>query len=279
MDWHPLSSGDDWIYGRRPVEELLHSQRAVLRVWISPRLPADQRKEFESICKERGIDVQHAPDAKLASLSKTAEHQGVVAKRSDLPILEFSQLLELPESDRKVVFALDGVENPRNLGMIARTLVAAGCPVVLIPSKGGALPGQAFLEASAGYGNRLTLVRVGKLVTALEVLKKAGYWVYGLDAQGQRPLFGHELAEKTVFVMGNETDGMRPTVKNALDETLSVPLAPGVDSLNVAVTAALCAFEAVRSGRLSWPQAPVATAKQNAESHSPGKSVPRPLSR
>lgn len=250
MELHHDSSTAEWIFGRRPVEELLRSGRAVLRVWVSPRLPAPQRKEFEMVCKQRGIDIQHAPDAKLASLCGSMEHQGTVAKPSELPLLELPQLLALPESDRKVVFALDGVENPRNLGLIARTLVAAGCPVLVLPSKGGALPGQAFQEASAGYGNRLHMVRTAKLVNALEELKKAGYWIYGLDARGERPLFGHELAKLTVFVMGNETDGLRPTVRKSLDQTLSVPLAPGVDSLNVAVTAALCAFEAVRSGRL-----------------------------
>lgn len=250
MELHHESSATEWIHGRRPVEELLLSGRPVLRVWISPRLAQTQKKQIEELCKQRGIDIQHAVDAKLASLCQSADHQGVVAKPSELPILELRQLLDLPESTRKVVFALDGIENPRNLGLIARTVVAAGCPVVLIPAKGGALPGQAFLESSAGYGNRLRVVRVGKLVPALEELKKDGYWIYGMDAHGERPLFGHELAEKTVFVMGNETDGIRPTVRKALDQTLSVPLAPGVDSLNVAVTAALCAFEAVRSGRL-----------------------------
>lgn len=250
MEMHHETAAAGWIHGRRPVEELLRSGRAVLRVWVSPRLPAAQRKEFEQTCRQHGIDFQHAPDAKLASLCGSTEHQGAVAKPSELPLLEMPQLLELPESARKVVFALDGVENPRNLGLIARTLVAAGCPVVLLPAKGGALPGQAFLEASAGYGNRLHMVRTTKLAPALEELKKAGYWIYGLDAKGERPLFGHELAHLTVFVMGNETDGLRPTVRKSLDQTLSVPLAPGVDSLNVAVTAALCAFEAVRAGRL-----------------------------
>lgn len=269
------SNSTDCVHGRRPVEELLKSDRAVLRVWVSPRLPVAQRKEFEQICKKRGIDLQHAPDAKLASLCGTGEHQGAVAKPSELPILELRQLLELPESDRKVVFALDGVENPRNLGMIARTLVGAGCPVVLLPSKGGALPGQAFLEASAGYGNRLRLVRAGKLVDALGELKKAGYWVYGLAADAKRGLFGHELADKTVFVLGNETDGMRPTVRNALDEALSIPLAPGVDSLNVAVTAALCAFEAVRAGRVPSTPVPVATAARNAGSSPLVPPMPR----
>lgn len=275
MELHPVS----WIHGRRPVEELLKSERPVLRVWISPRLGTAHRKEFELLCKRRGIDLQHAPDAKLALLCGSGDHQGAVAKPSEHAILELGQLLAMPESDRKVVFALDGVENPRNLGLIARTLVAAGCPVVLLPSKGGALPDQSFLEASAGYGNRLVLVRVGKLVPALEELKKAGYWVYGLDAHGKRGLFGHELADKTVFVMGNETDGMRPTVKNALDETLSVPLAPGVDSLNVAVTAALCAFEAVRSGRVSLPPAPASTGTRNTASTAPGKAAPPPPKR
>lgn len=273
------SNESDCVHGRRPVEELLRSERAVLRVWVSPRLPAAQRKEFEQICRRRGIDLQHAPDAKLASLCGSAEHQGAVARTSGIPLMELSRFLELPESDRKVVFALDGVENPRNLGLIARTLVAAGCPAVLLPAKGGALPGQAFLEASAGYGNRLHLVRVNKLVPALEELKKAGYWVYGLAADARRGLFGHDLADKTVFVMGNETDGMRPTVRDALDEALSVPLAQGVDSLNVAVTAALCAFEAVRAGRVPSTTVPVSTASRNGESSSPPKPARPPRRR
>lgn len=261
----------DWIWGRRPVEETIRSGRPILRIWISPRLTNPFRRELEDLCRKSGIDCRPAPDAKLASLCGTADHAGIVAQVSPLPLLSMEALLALPEESRQVVFVLDGVENPRNLGLIARTLVASGSPTLVLPAKGGALPGQAFLEASAGYGPRLRMVRVQKLVTALEAFKEAGYWVYGLAADGARSLFGHDLAVKTVFVLGNETDGMRPTVKSACDEILSIPVIQGVDSLNVAVTASLCAFEAVRAGRVPTLSAPAPTGRKNAGSPSPQK--------
>jgi 23S rRNA (guanosine2251-2'-O)-methyltransferase len=256
----------NWVWGRRPVEELLRSAKPVLRVWFSPRLPPTSRKDIVELCRTRGIDCRHAPDAKLASLTGSSEHGGAVAQPSPTSLESLDDLLTLPPAERKVVFALDGVENPRNLGLVARVLVAAGCGTVVLPAKGGALPGQVFLEASAGYGTRLRIVRVPKLVPALEALKRDGYWVYGLAAGAPRGLFGHELAERTVFVLGNESDGIRPTVRAVLDESLSIPVADGVDSLNVAVTAALCAFEAVRAGRTSSSAGPSPTGGRSAVS-------------
>lgn len=248
------------------MEELLRSAKPVLRVWFSPRLPSASRQDIVELCRTAGIDCRHAPDAKLASLTGTSEHGGIVAQPSPTSMDSLEDLLRLPVSRRQVVFALDGVENPRNLGLVARVLVAAGCGTVVLPAKGGALPGQVFLEASAGYGTRLRIVRVPKLVPALETLKRDGYWVYGLAAQAARGLFGHELAERTVFVLGNESDGIRPTVRSALDESLSIPVADGVDSLNVAVTAALCAFEAVRAGRTTSCAGPSPTGGRSAAS-------------
>lgn len=272
MDTHIL-----WVRGKRPVEELLRSGRPVLRVWLSPKLPTTVRTEIVGLCRESGIDCKHAPDAKLASLCGSAEHGGAVAQPSPFAMDTLDDLLQVPHRERRVVFALDGVENPRNLGLVARALVAADCGTILLPAKGGALPGQVFQEASAGYGNRLRIVRVPKLVPALDILKRDGYWVYGLEAKAPRTLFGHELAEKTIFVLGNESNGIRHTVRGALDEALSIPLADGVDSLNVAVTAALCAFEAVRAGRTSLDAGPAPTAARSAASprRSPA-AVPRP---
>ena len=226
------------------MEEYLRSAKPVLRVWFSPRLPATARKEVQELCRAAGIDCRHAPDAKLAALTGTSEHGGVVA-RSNILLLNT---------------------------MGARVRVAAGCATVLLPAKGGALPGQVFLEASAGYGTRLRIVRVPKLVPALERLKREGYWVYGLAARAPRGLFGHELAEKTVFVLGNESNGIRPTVQAALDESLSIPVAEGVDSLNVAVTTALCAFEAVRAGRTSSTEDPDPTGGRSAASRGRAKA-------
>ncbi|HNY31819.1 MAG TPA: RNA methyltransferase [Fibrobacteria bacterium] len=265
----------DWIRGKRPVLEAMRGGRPILRVWISPRA-GSSRSEVESQCKELGVDFRLAPDAKLASLCGQADHGGVVAQTSSIPMATLDDLLETPVESRTVVFALDGVENPRNLGLICRSLVAAGCHTLILPAKGGALPGQAFLEASAGYGSRMRFVRVPKLVPALELLKKDGYWVYGLAADASRSLLGHELAERTVFVLGSESDGMRPTVRSALDQSLSIPMSPEVESLNVAVTASLCAFEAVRAGRVPGLSNPAPTAPRNAGSSNQHGSAPPP---
>lgn len=239
-----------FVRGHRSVEEILASERSVLRIWASPRLGGAHRERLKSLAKSKGVAWDDAPDARLASLCEALDHGGVVAECALVNLLDLAGLFALPETARRVVFVLDGVENPRNLGLVARTLAATGAGPIVVPAQGSASPGAAYLDASAGFGHRVPLVRVAKLVDALEELKLDGYWVYGLDAAGERPLFGHELAAKTVFVMGNETKGLRPTVRKVVDQTLSIPMQTGVDSLNVAVATAICAFEAVRAGRL-----------------------------
>lgn len=232
------------------MEEILGSERTVLRIWASPRLGGAHRERLKALARTKGVAWDDAPDARLASLCDALDHGGVVAECALVHLLDLAGLLALPELERRVVFVLDGVENPRNLGLVARTLAATGAGPIVVPAQGSASPGAAYLDASAGFGHRVPLVRVPKLVDALQELKEQGYWVYGLDAVGERPLFGHELAEKTVFVMGNESKGLRPTVRKVVDQTLSIPMKPEVESLNVAVATALCAFEAVRAGRL-----------------------------
>lgn len=245
-----METSRQFARGHRAVEELFAAGRSVLRVWVSPRLGGNHRDKLKFLAKSKGVAWEEAPDARLASLCGAMDHGGVVAECSPVDLLDLEALLALPETRRRVVFVLDGVENPRNLGLVARTLAATGAGPIVVPSQGSASPGAAYLEASAGFGHAVPLVRVAKLVDALAALKDDGYWVYGLDANGERSLFGHELAAKTVFVMGNESKGLRPTVRKSVDQILSIPMKDGVESLNVAVASALCAFEAVRAGRL-----------------------------
>lgn len=245
-----METSRQFARGHRAVEELFAAGRSVLRIWASPRLGGNHKERLKFLAKTRGVSWEDAPDARLASLCGAPDHGGVLAECSPVDLLDLEALLALPDHSRRVVFVLDGVENPRNLGLVARTLAATGAGPIVVPSQGSAAPGAAYLEASAGFGHAVPLVRVPKLVDALEALKRDGYWVYGLDAQGERSLFGHELAAKTAFVMGNESKGLRPTVRKAVDQTLSIPMKDGVESLNVAVATALCAFEALRAGRL-----------------------------
>jgi 23S rRNA (guanosine2251-2'-O)-methyltransferase len=176
------------------------------------------------------------------------DHGGVLALVAKVGTLDLASFLALPKDSRKVVFAFDGVENPRNLGMAARSLVAAGVSHLLIPQAGSAQPDAVFLEASAGTGDRIGIVRVPKLSEALARLREEGYWLFGLDGQARHSLWEHALPRPAVFVMGGEAKGMRPTVRKVLHECISIPMRGEVESLNVAVSASLVAFELVRRG-------------------------------
>ena len=240
----------DVVWGRRAVEELLSSGRPVRKVLLADASRPSLRGRIQDLCRQNGVECRIAPLSRLAELSRTPEHGGVVAVISPLPLLSLEQFLSVPEAERQILFAFDGVENPRNLGMAARSLAAAGVAHLLIPATGGAQPDATFLEASAGVGERLGIVRVPKLADALRELKAQGYWIFGLAGESSLTLWQHALPLPAVFVLGGETKGMHPSVRNVLHESLAIPMASNVESLNVAVTASLVAFELARRASL-----------------------------
>jgi len=234
------------VWGRRAVEELLLGTQPVRRVLLSDTARPSLRERVQQMCKDRGVECRIVPLPRLAQIANTPEHGGVLAQISAIPLLGIKEFLELPLSRREVVFAFEGVENPRNLGMAARSLVAAGIDHMIIPQTSSAQPDAVFLEASAGVGERVGVVRVPKLSEAVRELKAAGYWIFGLAGESSLSLWEHALPRPAVFVMGGETRGLRPAVRNAMDECISIPMKNGVDSLNVAVATSVVAFEVMR---------------------------------
>jgi 23S rRNA (guanosine2251-2'-O)-methyltransferase len=234
------------VWGRRAVEELLNSGRPVRKVLLADASRPSLRSRIQDLCRSGGVECRIAPLSRLAELSRTPEHGGVVAVVSPLPLLNLEQFLSVPEPERQILFAFDGVENPRNLGMAARSLAGAGVPHLMVPAVGGAQPDATFLEASAGVGERIGIVRVPKLADALRELKTQGYWIFGLAGESSQSLWQHALPLPAVFVLGGEAKGLHPSVRKILHESLSIPMAREVESLNVAVAASLVAFELAR---------------------------------
>lgn len=234
------------VYGRKPVLEALQANA------IQPiRLHLSQRNRSASIIDQiielaagMGTEVcYHSPEA-LARISKNArQDQGVAL---DLRCPNFQSLEEFLEAPRasNCVIALDRITNPQNLGMIIRSVTASTASALLVPRKGCAPLNSLVIKASAGTLFRAPIVQTGDLVETLMNCRKAGFQIASLALNAAESALEFQAKAPTIFVLGNETDGISNEISELCDVSLRIPMERGVESLNVAVTAALIAFTA-----------------------------------
>jgi 23S rRNA (guanosine2251-2'-O)-methyltransferase len=233
------------IYGRKPVLEAL--QDRTLPVFClhlaDSNKPGGIIRDIEQLAAERGIPVKQHGKAALSRISKNSrEDQGVAA---DLQLPRYRRLdafLDTALSATARMVALDRITNPQNLGMLIRSACAGGVDAVLIPEKGCAPLSPLVIKASAGTLFKCPLVRCGALTDALALLQRRGLRICALTADARDNLFELPAREARVYVLGNETEGVSAAVMAMADRRIGIPMANGVESLNVAVTAALLAF-------------------------------------
>jgi 23S rRNA (guanosine2251-2'-O)-methyltransferase len=209
------------IYGKQPVAEAERGRRAVRRVW---RTPGTSGEELERLCG--------SPD-----------HQGVVAEVDPYPYAEPDELLAEAEV---LLVALDQVQDPRNLGAVARSAEVAGATGLVIPERRAAEVTAVACKVSAGAVEHLAIARVRNLADWLVEAKGAGFWIWGADAEALRAPWEIDLTGSTVLVLGGEGKGLRPRVAATCDDLVALPQRGEVDSLNVSAAATALLFEAVR---------------------------------
>ena len=233
------------IYGRKPVLEALQDTSLechALHLAESNReagIVADIRQCAQNL----GIPIKiHSREA-LARISKNGKQDQGVAL--DVLCPSFQQLthyLSEPTEKRRRLLALDGINNPQNLGMIIRSAAAGEIDGIILPQKGTAALGPLVIKASAGTLYRAPLLLHPALPEALKLCQDKGAQVCMLEAGAPISLFNHRAGGFCVYVLGNETDGVSAQIKALTDTQLSIPMRNGVESLNVAVTASLIAY-------------------------------------
>jgi 23S rRNA (guanosine2251-2'-O)-methyltransferase len=200
--------------------------------------------------RSSGVPVEEVAD--LRSIALTESPQGVIAEARPLRFHRLEQLVE--RHSHAALLVLDHIEDPRNLGAAARSALAAGLHGLVIPERRSAPPGPAALKAAAGALELLPVARVGSVADGIDRLKRLGLWTVGLDAAGPRSLFGLDLlTEPVALVVGGEGRGLSRLVSQRCDVVVSIPLSPGVESLNASVAAALACFEVSRARHGSRP--------------------------
>jgi 23S rRNA (guanosine2251-2'-O)-methyltransferase len=206
------------------------------------------------------VRISLEPRDELTRLSRTDAHQGVVAMVRERALLDLPDLLETktgPQNGLRHRFflALDGIEDPHNLGALLRTADGAGVDGVILPERRSAPISATVAKTSAGASEHVRIARVTNLVRALEQMKKAGIWVLGLDERGTPDYTEFDFRADCVLVLGREGAGLHDLVKKTCDHLLRIPMAGAVSSLNVSVAGAVVMYEAMRQRRQPAPPA------------------------
>lgn len=228
------------VYGRNAVREALRGPRAVRELWATERALSAEPWLRET----EGVRVQVKPERELTEALGNRDHQGVFARCEPY---RYADAYELAASDRPLLVCLDQVTDPQNLGAVVRSAEGAGATGVVIPAHGAARVTPAVCRASAGAVEHLLVAVVPNLARYLNDVKGPNLWVWGAAADGDVSLWDADFGDGGVaFVLGAEGKGLRPLVRRACDEIVSIPLLGQVGSLNVSVAAALLVYEARR---------------------------------
>lgn len=233
------------VYGRKPVLEALqepHLQCHTLHLATSNR-PAAILKDIASLATGRGIEIKEHDKQALSRISRNGrQDQGVALDIRCPAFADLADYLADAAVVHRPLLALDGVTNPQNLGMIVRSVVAAGMAGLILPERGSASLGPLVIKASAGTLFSAPVLRCEQLAQGLQDCLAQGYEICTLRADARDSLFELPRCQRRVFVLGNESDGVSDAVAAMAQRGVAIPMANGVESLNVAVTAALIAY-------------------------------------
>ena len=225
------------VYGRNPVREALLGRRAgaVRQVWATTAAA----RELDLAAAR----VQIATAEEIEQRCGASAHQGVCADAGAYPYVSEQQLLAGADP---FLLALDGIEDPQNLGALCRTAECVGVDGVVIPERRAVEVTPAVCKASAGAVEHLAVAQVRNLADFLGLAKRAGCWCYGAAGEGPEPYDRPDYRGGAVLVMGAEGRGLRPRVAASCDLLVSLPLRGRVGSLNVSAAGAVLMYEMLR---------------------------------
>ncbi len=233
----------DAVAGRNPVVEALRAKVPAKELLVAERVEIDERmQEAMRLAKNQNLIIKEVSRGVLDGLTGTTMHQGIALVIKPFQYANFEELLKRLKTSEKpgLLIGLDGVTDPHNLGAIVRSAAAFDADAVVIPERRtAAMTGSAW-KSSAGAAARLPISQVTNLVRSLEDAKKAGYFIVGLDAQGDESLPQFSLSLESIYVIvGSEGKGLSRLVRETCDLILSIPMKSDVESLNASVATAI----------------------------------------
>jgi 23S rRNA (guanosine2251-2'-O)-methyltransferase len=243
----PEPLNDDLLWGINTVQEALrHNSRSVSEILIQKGKAGSKLQDIIDMARQEKVRVRFVEQDRLG-VPRSCRHQGVVARQTEASLVLLDELLEQALTGSGRILLLDSIQDPRNLGSILRSALAAGFQNIILTRERSAPLSGTVARTSAGAVSQLRICQVVNLADTLKLLKEKGFWIYGSVAERSgQSIYEADFSGRLGLVIGSEGKGIRPLVKKQCDHLVTIPMATDFDSLNASVAAALIMFEVVR---------------------------------
>ena len=233
----------DKIYGRKPVIDAIDSGVKIYKAYV---IKQDSKIVDEIIAKLNKANIEINFVDKRFFDKIDMNHQGVMVEAESF---QYKDLSGLDKYERLII--LDQIEDPHNLGAIIRSAESFGFDGVIIPERRSASVSPIVYKTSAGAINNINVIMVKNINRAIEEIKEAGFWVYGLAGEASSPIDKTDLKGKVCLVVGNEGKGLSRLVRENCDILINIPMKGFVNSLNASVASAIAMYEVLRQNGFS----------------------------
>jgi 23S rRNA (guanosine2251-2'-O)-methyltransferase len=236
------------VYGRNAVLEALRADIPVTTMYIAGRLDSDDRvREALKIATSRSVSILETPRGELDRITDGGVHQGLALQVPAYTYAHPNDLVNPEMPGIPLIVALDGITDPRNLGAIIRSVAAFGGHGVVVPERRSVGMTASAWKTSAGAAARVPVAQCSNLTRTLQDYRRAGFFVLGLDMEGDVALPELELAkEPLVIVVGSEGKGLSRLVRETCDQIVSIPMSSVVESLNAGIATGVTLYEVAR---------------------------------
>ncbi|MFA6800580.1 MAG: 23S rRNA (guanosine(2251)-2'-O)-methyltransferase RlmB [Acholeplasmataceae bacterium] len=228
------------VYGKNVIREAIFAKRPFFALYLDLKFNDDS---FIQFLKDYHIRYELVSKDELFNLSKTKNHQGIVANLKDYDYAPIEILKDQKEFQKVII--LDSIEDPHNLGAILRTAEATQMSAIIIPKKQQVPLNATVAKVSSGAIEHVPVIEVTNINKAIEQLKSFGFWIVGTDGQTEHDYNDLPKNAHIAVILGNEGSGMRPLVKKNCDLLVKIPMYGKINSLNVSVAAALMMYKMI----------------------------------
>ena len=233
----------EFIYGVHPVRQILDEDPlGILAVWVLLGSKRRVISEIRSVAEKNGITVMETSRRRLDDMVAGANHQGLLCKyRSTRIKLDLSGILK--SSPQILLLVLDGIQDPHNLGAIARTAEVFGVHGLVVPSKESAKISPGAIRSSAGALEHIEFTIVNSISKSLDYLKKMNFQILSLDMNGENlSEIDIDNSLPIALVVGSEHDGISKRILENSDKVVSIPMSGEISSLNVSVATGITLY-------------------------------------
>ncbi|MBQ9081305.1 MAG: 23S rRNA (guanosine(2251)-2'-O)-methyltransferase RlmB [Clostridia bacterium] len=231
--------------GRNAVLELLKTDKGIEKILMEKGAQGSLGRIFAE-ARKKNIRVQFLDKSALDRESITGRHQGVIAYTGEYEYYDLEEIIKDKKSEGNGFIVLcDGIQDVHNLGSILRVAECSGADGVVIPKVNSATVNESVIRISAGAAEHMKVARVTNLNQAIDLLQENGYWVYGLEADGE-DIYSENLKGNIALVVGGEDSGVKRLTREKCDKILSLPMYGKVNSLNASIALGIACYEAVR---------------------------------